>query len=88
MSPNSRAEARWLALGLMALAGNALGDEEAAAAATAVDAALDMEFLEYLGSWDTSDEEWMLFAGEEESPAARTDPAPEREESVESNDEG
>ena len=64
----------------------ALGDEEAEP--KAVDASLDMEFLEYLGSWDDSDEEWMLFAGEEELPAARTDPAPEREESVESNDEG
>ena len=46
-----------------------------------------MEFLEYLGSWDASDEEWMLFAGEEDAPAPRTDPAPEGEESVESNDE-
>jgi hypothetical protein len=51
------------------------------------DAVPDMEFLEYLGSWEDSDEEWMLFAGEDDAPAERTDPAPDGEASVESNDE-
>ncbi len=84
MRRSARADNRWLAL--VALAGGsgvAWAEEEP----EVIDAALDMEFLEYLGSWDASDEEWMLFAGEEDAPAPRTDPAPEGEESVESNDE-
>ena len=48
----------------------------------------DIEFLEYLGSWEESDEEWMLF---DESVTAeveeRNDPAPEGEESTEKTDE-
>ncbi len=47
----------------------------------------DMEFLEYLGSWEDSDADWMLFAGEDDAPAERTDPAPDGEASVESDDE-
>lgn len=49
----------------------------------------DMDFLEYLGSWEESDEEWLIFADatgntEEE----RSDPVPQGEESAESDDEG
>ena len=48
----------------------------------------DLEFLEYLGSWDGTDEDWLLF---EEPVTAdveeRSDPAPEGEESTEKTDE-
>jgi hypothetical protein len=52
----------------------------------------DMEFLEYLGSWEESDEDWLLFdvrdgeavAVEEEK---RIDPVPGGKESTESDDE-
>jgi len=48
----------------------------------------DVEFLEYLGMWEESDEEWLLLdetmtADNEE----RIDPAPEGEESMEKDDE-
>jgi len=48
----------------------------------------DLAFLEYLGMWEDSDEEWQLF---DETVAAenaeRSDPAPEGEESTEKEDE-
>ncbi len=51
----------------------------------------DMEFLEYLGSWDESDEDWVLLAAEAVEQVAsedkRTDPAAKEEESVENDDE-
>ena len=31
----------------------------------------DSEFLEYLGSWDASDEEWLLFDAEDPETAAQ-----------------
>ncbi len=48
----------------------------------------DPDFLEYLGSWEESDEDWLLFdepvtADVEE----RSDPVPEGEESTEKTDE-
>lgn len=48
----------------------------------------DREFLEYLGMWEESDEDWQLLnidriAEDDE----RNDPAPEGEESTESEDE-
>lgn len=48
----------------------------------------DPEFLEYLGMWDESDEDWVIFdepvtADREE----RSDPEPEGEESTEKTDE-
>lgn len=42
---------------------------------------LDMAFLEYLGMWDESDEDWLLLDEE------RTEPVPEGEESTEKKDE-
>jgi len=64
-----------LCLGTAALAG-----EEVPAA--------DAEFLEYLGMWEETDEDWLLF---EEVQAAdteeRSDPAPEGEASPEKTDE-
>ncbi|MFQ6006008.1 MAG: hypothetical protein ACE5OQ_10940 [Woeseia sp.] len=52
----------------------------------------DMEFLEYLGSWEESDEDWLLFdRATGEALAAdddeRSDPAPAGKESMESEDE-
>ena len=51
----------------------------------------DMEFLEYLGSWEESDEDWVLLAAEAVEQVAnedkRTDPASKKEESVENDDE-
>jgi len=48
----------------------------------------DTDFLEYLGSWEESDEEWLIF---EEAVAVetdkRSDPAPQGEESTETEDE-
>ncbi len=52
----------------------------------------DMEFLEYLGSWEESDEDWLLFdqrdgeamAADEEK---RSGPVPTGKESRESDDE-
>ena len=48
----------------------------------------DMDFLEYLGLWEESDEDWQLLnddvvADNEE----RNDPVPEGEESTETEDE-
>ena len=48
----------------------------------------DVEFLEYLGLWEESDAEWLIFhepvtADTEE----RSDPVPEGEESAEKTDE-
>jgi hypothetical protein len=48
----------------------------------------DMEFLEYLGLWEETDEDWQLLDGgavaENDEP---TDPVPEGEESTETEDE-
>lgn len=64
----------------IAAAHAAVGDEEAPPEA---------EFLEYLGMWEETDEEWLLH---EEIVAAdseeRSDPAPEGEASTETKDEG
>jgi len=68
--------------GLLGCTGLALADDEQP----------DMEFLEYLGSWEESDEDWLLFAGSDSEAMAakgrrRSDPAPDSEESTESDDE-
>jgi len=52
----------------------------------------DLEFLEYLGSWEESDADWLLFDDAERNAVAadgkkRADPAPAGEESTESEDE-
>jgi hypothetical protein len=48
----------------------------------------ELEFFEYLGMWEESDEEWLVL---EEMVIAendsRPDPAPESKESVENDDE-
>jgi len=48
----------------------------------------DMEFLEYLGQWEESDEEWeMIDYRINLESEERTDPAPQGEESAEKDDE-
>lgn len=52
----------------------------------------DLAFLEYLGSWEESDEDWVLFAEEEEESksddkGSGTDPAPQEEKVAELDDE-
>jgi hypothetical protein len=48
----------------------------------------DAEFLEYLGLWGESDEDWLLFDEPITADAEeRSDPVPEGEESTEKTDE-
>ena len=48
----------------------------------------DSEFLEYLGMWEETDEEWVLLEKMEELAAeTRNGPAPEGEEPPENEDE-
>jgi hypothetical protein len=48
----------------------------------------DAEFLEYLGLWEESDEDWLIFDERITADAEeRSDPVPEGEESTETNDE-
>lgn len=65
-------------------------------AALATDEIPDAEFLEYLGSWSESDEDWLLFSEIAKDPdraqtaaddIKRIDPAPGGDESTESDDE-
>lgn len=60
--------------------------------AAADDESPDMELLEYLGSWEASDEDWLLFDRATGEAVAsdddeRSDPAPAGKESMESEDE-
>ena len=53
----------------------------------------DVEFLEYLGSWEESDEDWLLVSDpdrvrKEIMKDERSDPAPQGEESTETENEG
>ena len=51
----------------------------------------DIEFLEYLGSWEESDADWVLFseiaAEQVASETKRTDPVSKDEESVETGED-
>jgi len=48
----------------------------------------DAEFLEYLGFWEESDEEWLIFNEPVTADAEeRSDPVPKGEESTEKTDE-
>ena len=48
----------------------------------------DPDFLEYLGSWEESDDEWLIFNEPVTAEAEeRSDPVPEGEESTEKTDE-
>ena len=69
---------------IMLVCGLCLG----AAAFAGEDEAPESEFLEYLGMWEESDDEWLLHEEMTETAAEqRTDPAPEGEESAETKDE-
>ena len=62
------------------------------AIAVADDEAPDIEFLEYLGSWDESDEDWLLFDEDGNTASTReetapTDGAPDTERSTEQDNE-
>ena len=47
-----------------------------------------MEFVEYLGLWEESDEEWLMIEHQMAmEPEDRIDPVPEGEESREDDDE-
>ena len=49
----------------------------------------DVEFIEYLGMWDLTDEDWQLLDEDETAVAEeRSEPAPEGEDSTENEDEG
>jgi hypothetical protein len=64
----------WLILGVVAIA-----QEEGP---------VNEEFLEYLGMWEETDEEWLLHNdGMSADIDERNDPVPEGEESTESEDE-
>jgi len=72
-----------IACGLLAGSGVTAGDDELP----------DMEFLEYLGSWEESDEDWVLISDsnrirEELAKDERSDPALQGDESTETEDEG
>lgn len=59
------------------------------AAAAEEEPAPNVEFLEYLGMWEQTDEEWLLHDIEETADVEeRSDPEPEGEESTEMKDEG
>ena len=79
MSVRRRATWWWLLLGA---AGVAMAEEEMP----------DMDFIEYLGMWEESDDVWLALVEEDESIAAdadeRIDPVPQGEESRELDDEG
>ncbi|MCH7820421.1 MAG: hypothetical protein IIA07_00270 [Proteobacteria bacterium] len=48
----------------------------------------DMEFLEYLGLWEESDEDWLIFNVPMSAETdKRSDPVPEGEESTEKDNE-
>lgn len=48
----------------------------------------EMEFLEYLGLWEESDEEWLMVEHQMNLESEeRIDPVPEGEESMEDDDE-
>ena len=73
-------------VGLFGMAGGAQADDEEAP---------DLEFLEYLGSWEASDEDWVIFtAAMEEQEASQdkdnvqgSDPSPDGEKLAEMDDE-
>lgn len=59
-------------------------------AVLAEEEAPDLEFLEYLGMWEESDEDWLMFSGSasaEDRRQERSEPAPEGEDSTEKSDE-
>ena len=70
--------------GLLGLSGSAISDEPEGP---------DLAFLEYLGSWEESDEDWIIFSDQEveETPTDNrnneTNPAPREDKVAEVDDE-
>jgi hypothetical protein len=61
----------------------------AAANENQLDPAPDIEFLEYLGMWEQTDEEWLLHDDQDAAVVEeRSEPVPEGEVSTEIEDEG
>ena len=63
-----------------------------AAAAAEEEEVPDLEFLEYLGSWEASDEDWIIFTEVDETEKAskekgESDPPPDGEKLAELEDE-
>jgi len=48
----------------------------------------EAEFIEYLGMWDLTDEDWQLLEEEMAAMEERSEPEPEGEASTETEDEG
>jgi hypothetical protein len=75
----------------MAMACGLLGGGAIAVAAD--EPAPDIEFLEYLGSWEESDEDWVLLAAETfdakgpEQKDEKSEPAPDGEKLAETDNE-
>jgi len=60
-----------------------------AAAEEQPEPAPEVEFLEYLGMWELTDEEWLLHDDEETAVAEeRSEPVPKGEASTETEDDG
>lgn len=63
----------------------------AAGSAMAEDAPPDGAFLEYLGSWEVTDEDWLMIRrgirADDDDEDKRSDPVPEGDDSQEHNDE-
>ena len=71
------------------LLGVALVASADAIAEAEIDEVPDMDFLEYLGLWEETDEDWLLLEEQEVADNdERSDPVPEGEESTETEDEG
>ena len=72
----------WLICGLCLATAAQAGDQEPEP---------DTEFLEYLGMWEETDEDWILFddtqMAEMQETDKRSEPAPEGEDSSEKTDE-
>ena len=87
-STSSSLKTMWAERLFLLLCGLSCGLAAAAAEEQSEEPAPDAEFLEYLGMWEESDEEWMLHEGilaaENE---LRDDPAPDGEASTENEDE-
>jgi hypothetical protein len=72
----------------IAMALGTIGIGTSAIAETELEEVPEMEFLEYLGIWEESDEDWLLLDEEEVAENdKRRDPVPEGEDSTESEDE-
>ena len=79
-----RGASRLLVLAALAAAGYAPAEDDADEP--------DLEFLEYLGSWEAGEEDWLIFAGEREAEdgpdeEGNDESAPGGERLAEENDE-